>query len=512
MLDGNSVIYLCRVNLDSDLKDTLTFSNKQEQINYFNSRIGKTFTDYSYLRKNNAIRVNGNYDEISKYPYLFLRNNEEDRYYFYFIIDYNYINENVTEIIIKLDSWQTYQFDIQFYNSFVEREHVSDDTIGVHTVPENLELGEYINYDRAKFNYPGNGNMIIVGSTINLEDTSYPDISGNTYGGVYSGIKYYGFVTIESINNMLNSVASAGKLDAIQFMFMLPGGLVDIEGMHIASSITPKVLTWSANKPTDINGYVPKNNKLFTYPYCYMLITNGASESAILQYNLFSDSNCNFKIYSVPTPGMSIRLVPQNYNGTVDNQSEGLNLAKFPICSWNSDVFTNWLTQNGVNVGLSAVGSVGTIAGGVGLMMTGAGALAGAGAIANGLMGVANTVGQVYQHSLQPNQLNGNSNSGDVSFASNETTFCIYGRSIRYEYAKIIDNYFSMYGYKVNSVKIPNINTRKNWNFVKTINCHIMGNIPQSNLLEIQNAFDNGITLWHNPSTIYDYSQDNSNV
>ena len=92
MLDGNSAIYLCRVNLDSDLKDTLTFSNKQEQINYFNSRIGRTFTNYTYLRKNNSIRVNGSYDEISNYPYLFLRNDDEDRYYFYFITDYNYIN------------------------------------------------------------------------------------------------------------------------------------------------------------------------------------------------------------------------------------------------------------------------------------------------------------------------------------------------------------------------------------------------------------------------------------
>lgn len=30
---------------------------------------------------------------------------------------------------------------------------------------------------------------------------------------------------------------------------------------------------------------------------------------------------------------------------------------KFPICNWDTDVYTNWLTQNGVNIGLSVAGS-----------------------------------------------------------------------------------------------------------------------------------------------------------
>ena len=66
-----------------------------------------------------------------------------------------------------------------------------------------------------------------------------------------------------------------------------------------------------------------------------------------------------------------------------------------------------------------------------------------------------------------------------------------------------------MYGYKVNTVKIPNVSGRRNWNFVKTINCYIDAAIPQEDLQEIKNMFNRGITIWHNASTFMDYSQSN---
>ena len=81
--------------------------------------------------------------------------------------------------------------------------------------------------------------------------------------------------------------------------------------------------------------------------------------------------------------------------------------------------------------------------------------------------------------------------------------------SIRPEMARIIDNYFSMFGYRVNQVKVPNITGRRNWNYVKTIGCYIDADIPQDDLNEIKLMFDKGITLWHNPATFADYSQNN---
>lgn len=67
-----------------------------------------------------------------------------------------------------------------------------------------------------------------------------------------------------------------------------------------------------------------------------------------------------------------------------------------------------------------------------------------------------------------------------------------------------------MYGYKVNEVKIPNITGRTNWNYVKTQECNILGDIPQEDMQTLKNIFNSGVTFWHNPSTFLDYSQNNN--
>ena len=77
------------------------------------------------------------------------------------------------------------------------------------------------------------------------------------------------------------------------------------------------------------------------------------------------------------------------------------------------------------------------------------------------------------------------------------------------EYARIIDDYMTQFGYKVNSLKVPNITGRPNWNYVKTQGCNITGDIPQSDVEEIKALFNRGITIWHNPNTFLDYSQNN---
>ena len=61
----------------------------------------------------------------------------------------------------------------------------------------------------------------------------------------------------------------------------------------------------------------------------------------------------------------------------------------------------------------------------------------------------------------------------------------------------------------VNDVKVPNITGRRNWNYIKTIDINITGDIIQDDLQKIKNIFNNGVTLWHNPSTYLDYSQNN---
>ena len=146
------------------------------------------------------------------------------------------------------------------------------------------------------------------------------------------------------------------------------------------------------------------------------------------------------------------------------------------------------------------------------MMATGGGAVAGASGVVSGAMAIANELGAVYQHSLQPNSAKGNVNGGDINVCDHKNGFYFYKMSIKEEYARVIDSYFNMFGYKINRVKVPNITGRSNWNYVKTINCNFDGNIPQTDLNIIRAMFNNGTTLWHNPSTIYNYSNSNNIV
>lgn len=95
--------------------------------------------------------------------------------------------------------------------------------------------------------------------------------------------------------------------------------------------------------------------------------------------------------------------------------------------------------------------------------------------------------------------------------ALRENSFAFYQFSIKREYAEIIDNFFSKFGYKTLQTKIPNITGRTNWNYVKTIEAMVdSASVPEKYLNEYKQMLNNGITFWHNPATFLDYSQTNS--
>ena len=93
--------------------------------------------------------------------------------------------------------------------------------------------------------------------------------------------------------------------------------------------------------------------------------------------------------------------------------------------------------------------------------------------------------------------------------------FELYYCYVNSESARIIDNYFTMYGYHVAKIKLPEFKSRKYWNFIKTVDCSVTGQASADVLNLIQHIFDRGITLWHvadNIDQYGDYSLDNQIV
>lgn len=545
-INPNTSIKLVKVPLETDYKNTFTFSSLSNQTTYFNSLNGISLSQYTYVRKDQKIRIEKPYDEICNYNYLYYDNNfPSSKRYYCFITKMEYINENNTDVYIQVDVMQTYFFNITWNKCYVEREHVNDDTFGLHTIPEDINTGEYINCltpIEATYN---SESLVCVGVTENI--LSQGTTINPTYNGVASGLIYIALDNATSLWRLVSAYSSASKLDSIHEVFMIPRKFMpttitwslvdpnaaDLSGNHWASvpesngATFFETVSFQRNITVGVN-YTPKNNKLLCYPYSYLLVSNNAGSDVIYKYEDFPNQTTlvptiNFHIVGAINPGCSIKIVPIGYknfaysdpNEAKRNYEYSINGAKYCIGGWIGDVYLNWLTQNGVNIGLNLLGGATNMGTNSAMLDTSKSArseiVSGGNVISSGLS-IANTMADVYKHSLIPDSANGNTGCSDVMFAVKKLAPIFYRMSIKDEYAKIIDDYFSAFGYKVNSFKVPNITGRLNWNYVKTIDCNCDGDIPNEDLETIRTNLNNGITFWHTPANIYNYSLSNTIV
>ncbi len=121
----DTVVYLCSTQLKINNKNQLTFANANEQYQFFMSNMKYQFTDFSYQRQNNRIRVPIHIDKLWNCNYVMYQNKHYTNKWFYaYITRLEYKNENVTDVFIQTDAFQTWQFDITYKESFIEREMI----------------------------------------------------------------------------------------------------------------------------------------------------------------------------------------------------------------------------------------------------------------------------------------------------------------------------------------------------------------------------------------------------
>ncbi len=524
VITPDSDIYLLKCPLEIDSLNQIDFGSANAQHNYFNGLPKVLMDDATYLRKDGRLYFEGSYDSYIGYNYCMYRNtNFSNKWFYAYLTDMRYENNNCLSATLVTDVFQTWMFDYTLKRSFIERSHVakSTDTLGRYTVPEQLETGEYkVNAEYQTDDSTDWSLYIIVGSTYDLDAGSTYAV-GNMYTGVYSAIPYYCWPISQDVQltTTLSNLSQEIAQSSIQTMFLAPSFVVET----YSSATVHTVKRGLASKITDIkvpvvntvDGYTPKNKKVLQFPYCYLDATNGSGANAIYHvekfYSTDYDGYYTFRCYGVLVPGCSIRMIPKFYNGLEVNNDEGITLGKYPQLNWITDQYTNWLTQNGVNIGLSAGGGIAKTAVGLGAMVVAPEfAMLEAGVALSGLSDIGSTVKEVYEHSLIPPQAEGNLNSGDVTTTIGYNRFRIKRMTIREEYAKIIDNYFEMFGYKLNTVAVPNTTSRSNWNYIKTINVNITGDLPEEDMQKLKKLYDNGFTIWHTTSHYLDYSQNNT--
>lgn len=616
-------IYIGVVPFDNSYRHTMTFASRTAQAQFMRSCCNQAFdkNTYSYVRMNNSIRVDFNAERLYNYNYVMYQNSNYGQKWFYaFIVGVNYINENVTELVLELDVIQTYWFDLTLTQCMVEREHVNDDEPGAHINPEPDFPFFCIPQDRYS-----NGNLtepcsIVVETTaipVNNEDliTYYAeavnlsplDLPGGYYTHVYSGASVLAFDVDEDasvippdedlrdyikrhtddVSLFINGLNSAGAGDAITGIYIFPKKYLPPRDAIYIGYPEPTSQKRAVNclvrrgegvvslnhvieKPTQVDGYTPRNKKLLTFPYCYCQFDDNNGNISQYRYEFWEeklevDHSTNIPlpktgcVYSVTLPleqNSQVFVTPQNYNGIENNATEAYTFPYSTQCSWPYSHYENWVAQNALSNSFQkasiAIGAVSSIGGG--LMK--AGNVLGAGKAKAGSIGafsarnqktpgITNFVGQASNANIQdtwsqlgnigasvasddwvgqaaalaaayeknsiiPNIVKGNA-SGNNLFGMGYLTYNQCTMAIRREFAVILDSFFDMYGYSIERLKVPNVTGRKSWNYVKCQNsCH-KGNMPANFLDQINKIFDAGITFWHT-SDVGNYSLDNSIV
>lgn len=507
-IEPNTTIRLLKnCPLDTTYEHTLWFGSKSAQTSYFRGLTKYVLSEQTYQRVNKGrMRVQYKADDIYDCNYLMFQNSSYGTKWFYaFIKSVEYVNNITSEIEFEIDVMQTWYFDYTLGECFVEREHVGSDKIGEHTVPENLETGEYVSEGISDTGFLEE-TYIVIAATF---DKDLNDAVGGLYGGVYSGLCINTFQNnaqgAAEANAFIKKATENNKLDGIVSMTLMSASMV-----ADANSNTPKQRSVTKTKFTALKRYdggAVKNNKLLTYPYNFLYVSNQQGVHAEYRYEFFStDAVCNFKVVGDTSPSPSVQLRPQNYKGVTDNLDEQITLSKYPVLPFSGDAFKAWIAQGGAAT--LAGGGLGVVGGVVGALgaTTPVGVAIGAVTV---LGSIISTLTQYGVHESAPNQARGGT-SNTLLAATKQLDFIFMQKHIRPEYVSIIDDFFTMYGYARHRSKVPNRHVRKYWTYTKTIGCVVHGSVPADDMDKICSVYNNGVTFWTDGANVGNYSLDNT--
>lgn len=534
----NSEIYLLQnVPIHGEYEHTLWFNDAGEQAAYFLSatKVIAHLTNYSYLRyKENWISVELPIEQLTFCNYMVFRNTSfENKYFYAFVTDIEYVNNKTTKIYYELDVMQTWLFEAKVSTCFVEREHSATDTIGSNLVPENFETGEYVYQEISDADGKGSPFSdwyIFIGSTVEYDGSAYVDVQGNVYQGLYSGVKWLPFKTAAEANAFIEGLTDDQKSNAIVGIVMLPS--------FCAHTVDDKLVAYDDVLPMESRDYAVqyyptnyptiRNNKLKTAPYTQLLVTDFQGHSAEYDYEYFdrnADGTINFLTFASVSSIPQFACQPTGYKGVggegaSDGLFQSLIIGDVPQCAFTIDSYRAWLAMASTKVGLATdliSGGVGLFSGVVGVMDSIIGDdnfRSSMNQTISSAKSIADTVAKWYDHSKQPPQAK-SIGGGSIVFQRGAYGFQFLRCYIRPEFVRIIDDYFTMYGYRTNQVKIPNLftlNKRPKFNYLKTIGARITGSIPVDDERKICAIYDRGITFWDDPAKVGDYTQDNSPV
>lgn len=521
IVPNSTIEFFGDVGLSPTYEDSRYFVNENQKNSFFDSLPKARVLTCTYQRENrNRVRVGLSMGSLYNKQYMRFKNTGsgfEDKWFYAFITAVDYINNVTTEVEYQIDYIMTWMGAFTLSKCYVERQHSTTDAVGDNIVEENLEIGDYVHNWIRRTGYLNSTYQIIIGASVDQQGES--GAGGELINNIYSGVYIHRFGTAGGANSFIDDLTGKAQDPALVGAVMFPSGFAPVEG---GGTTTAYIIHIPKQYPGvtgggGLDGYNPRNKKLFTYPYNFLSVTNGEGNFATLRYEFFNTpstegiNDCLFSLYAQPTLQPEVILEPMYYkthDGQIYNTAEKMSLKGFPQCAFNIDQYKAFLAQNSSSLAADAIATVGS-----GIISTGANVLSGnfGGALQSAL-GAGERImmrqAKLNDYSRKPPQANGTT-TGDIEAGRKLKDFYFYSSSITYDYARIIDDFFDMFGYAQNRLMVPNMAARPSWTYVKTAGCIVHCDAPAEDVREIEAAFDRGIRFWTSGVAIGNYNASN---
>lgn len=569
---NSEVRLLSNVPLTNKYEHQRTFASLTEQTNYFLGRTAHTFPELTYQREEVAIKVPKGYDELYNCNYLMYRNTDHGTKWFYaFITRREYVNPNTTRVYFELDVFQTWQFVYEIKPSFVVREHTrrwnTDGSPVVNTIDEGLDYGTEYETVSVQNMTPHDDAFFLVIVTKSAmhyhQGTSYINQITPNKNGLPQPLNYYihpfrmngtsPTVNLGSISDILtvlegiftqeNAVNNVVSVYVTEYI----GRNISYDGNTMSFSTTNfERVSVSDNRSVNVNTIRVKDledfrpafknmgnkyndyanveeSKLLMFPYTVLIMDDMKGNRVEIKNEYINGNTISVRFHGSLGTSNKVSYNIANYLNNTNNQLVELehgivnnNPNDLPILSemlsaylqGNRNTIENQKSQIMFNAVMGAMG------GAVGGAHIGVGGKLGA--IAGTTAGMMNAYYQIEGINAKKRDIT--NTPPNMSKMGGNTPFD-YGNGIKgvflikkqitAEYRKKLSDFFRMFGYKINEVKVPNIRTRQHYNYVQTVGANVVGDIPHNDLAKIKEMFDNGITFWHG-DYVGDYSRVNN--
>lgn len=520
----NTTIDFMVVPWTSRYTDVVDFPNLSSQLTEMNSLVKKTVSSVNYIKKDNAFKFSGNVALFEGYNYLRYKNaNYNNKYFYCFIDKIEYLTKNTTLIYITTDVWQTWQFDLTYYDSFIERSHVSksDDSYKLWTNPEPIQFPAEYEKQTNMFSIDWGFSWVATClSRVARDSTDYK------YGGIGVGEDYYGAYGFSTGGGGASEVlldryykgdeAVDHRSDIVSLNavpnWVLMGTLQDVgltsDGYLNGNPEITENNTVNVSFTSLPNGYTPRNKKMLGSNYRVFVLYNKNGFKYPIKPELITGASLNVTMKMRPLNANGIKCQINNYDKVTDSFFT-IPYSCSSIISYNEnsglqqEIAKAKAIGNDISTGLNVIGGVASIF---------------TGNIAGGVSALAGSVSSVADNILQTKSAyeKVTASIGNMGDCTNITSEYIQLRLADtcplYSECVIVDKFLDTYGYNVSEIGyLPNWFTNRNsYNYIKTNNCKISIDGCQGDLQPILDMFNNGVTVWHSISGFGDYNVSNT--